>query len=278
MAAHIDTCLGCMACMSVCPEDVAYGDLLATARVRDRARPCRAPGRAHANVDAALAALPRAGRVTRLDQRASMPHYTPAQGEVRGRVGLLLGCTQRLPTRELHAATMSVLSAEGYEVIAPRLPDCCGALELHSGERTHGLRRAEATIRAFAGVGGVDHVLTSAGSCGAAMKDYGRLLGTPEARAFSALVMDVHELLTPRPSRARFGPLSVRIAYHDVLPAAPRAGGRGRTPREFCDGFPASSSSSFRLTRARAAEHLGIYRVTQPEAAARAREPPGAGG
>src|SRR5579863_984640 len=32
MALHIDRCLGCMACMSVCPEDVAYPDLLASAR------------------------------------------------------------------------------------------------------------------------------------------------------------------------------------------------------------------------------------------------------
>ncbi len=42
MAAHIDSCLGCMACMSVCPEDVAYADLLATAQVaieRDLPRP-----------------------------------------------------------------------------------------------------------------------------------------------------------------------------------------------------------------------------------------------
>jgi glycolate oxidase iron-sulfur subunit len=44
-------------------------------------------------------------------------------------------------------------------------------------------------------------VVDSAG-CGAAMKDYGRLLGTDEARAFSARVLDFSEWLAPQPAVA----------------------------------------------------------------------------
>jgi glycolate oxidase iron-sulfur subunit len=40
-------------------------------------------------------------------------------------------------------------------------------------------------------------VVDSAG-CGAALKDYGHLLGTPDALRFSARVLDVHEWLAPR--------------------------------------------------------------------------------
>ena len=40
-------------------------------------------------------------------------------------------------------------------------------------------------------------VVDSAG-CGAAMKEYGRLLGTPEAAAFSARVLDFSEWLAPQ--------------------------------------------------------------------------------
>jgi glycolate oxidase iron-sulfur subunit len=53
-------------------------------------------------------------------------------------------------------------------------------------------------------------VVDSAG-CGAAMKDYGHLLGTPEAAAFASRVFDIHEWLA---------------AHHERLPqprAAPMA-------------------------------------------------------
>jgi glycolate oxidase iron-sulfur subunit len=43
-------------------------------------------------------------------------------------------------------------------------------------------------------------VVNSAG-CGAALKAYGHLLGTPEAHAFAARVVDVHEWLAPRLDR-----------------------------------------------------------------------------
>jgi glycolate oxidase iron-sulfur subunit len=39
---------------------------------------------------------------------------------------------------------------------------------------------------------GVVPILVDSAGCGAAMKDYGHLLGTPEARAFSERVQDIH--------------------------------------------------------------------------------------
>jgi glycolate oxidase iron-sulfur subunit len=266
MAVHIDRCLGCMACMSVCPEEVPFADLLAAGREsieRELERP--APDRLRRR--AALVALPRAGRASKLARRGSIPHYTAAQGTSRGRVGLLLGCTQRAAHPELHRATLAVLSAEGYEVIAPALPDCCGALELHSGERTKGLHRAQLTIDAFAAVGGVDHILTSAGTCGVALKDYGQLLGTPEAQAFSALVLDVHELLAQAPLRSRLGPLAARIAYHD---SCQLRHGQGVThpPRELLALIPGVELLELPTAAGACCGAPGIYRLMQPEAVA----------
>ena len=53
-------------------------------------------------------------------------------------------------------------------------------------------------------------VVDSAG-CGAAMKDYGRLLGTPEAAAFSARVQDFAEWLSARP------PLALRDTGESIV-------------------------------------------------------------
>ena len=41
-------------------------------------------------------------------------------------------------------------------------------------------------------------ILVDSAGCGAEMKDYGRLLGTPAAEAFSRRVFDIHEWLAPR--------------------------------------------------------------------------------
>jgi len=265
MAAHIDSCPGCMACMSVCPEDVPYPDLLAAARnmiERDVPRPSAERVRRRA----ALAALPRSGRLNRLGGRP-IPHYTPAQGGSRGRVGLLLGCTQRAEHGAIHDAALAVLAAEGYEVIAPRLPECCGAIELHSGARAHGLRRAQATIAAFAAVGGVDRIVTSAGGCGVALKDYGRLLGTPEARAFSALALDIHELLARAPLRSRIGPLAVRIAYHDSCQLR-HGQGLADLPRELLRRIPGVELVAVPPTAGACCGAPGIYRFAEPEASA----------
>ncbi len=265
MAIHIDRCLGCMACMSVCPEEVPYPDLLAWARSAIE-RELPRPAAERLRRGAALTTLPRAGRASRL-RRAELPHHTPARGDPRGRVGLLLGCTQRAQHHELHTTTLAVLSAEGYEVIAPRLPECCGALQLYSGARDHGLKRAQQTIDAFAAVGGVDHIVSSVGGCGAALKDYGRLLGTPDARAFSSLVLDVHELLAGTPLRSQLGPLALRAVFHDACQLA-HAQGAGRAPRELLGRIPGVELLELPADAGACCGAPGIYRVTQPEASA----------
>ena len=63
-------------------------------------------------------------------------------------------------------------------------------------------------------------ILVNSAGCGAAMKDYGHLLGTAEAAAFSARVLDVHEWLAdrldrlPQPARRALGPVIVQDPCH----------------------------------------------------------------
>ena len=92
--------------------------------------------------------------------------------------------------------------------------DCCGVLHGHAGRLDEARRLAERTIRSMPGTAPI--VLDSAG-CGAAMKDYGRLLGTAEARAFSSRVRDFSEWLAHRsalPVRAMNQAVVVQDACH----------------------------------------------------------------
>jgi glycolate oxidase iron-sulfur subunit len=70
-------------------------------------------------------------------------------------------------------------------------------------------------------------VVVNAAGCGSAMKEYGELLGTPEAEAFSAQVRDVTELLAEIEPRAPRGPVPLRVAYHDACHLAHAQGVRG---------------------------------------------------
>ncbi len=168
-----------------------------------------------------------------------LPRHTPARGTARGRVGFLQGCVQRAFFGEINAATVRVLAAEGFDVVAPRLPRCCGSLELHTGEEPAARALARATIEAFADC---ETIVTNAAGCGSGMKDYGHLLAdepdwAERAVAFSARVRDVHELLAAAGPVAPRGPVPLRVAYHDACHLSHAQGIRAQ-PRALLAAIP----------------------------------------
>jgi glycolate oxidase iron-sulfur subunit len=298
MVLHFDRCLGCMACVTACPSGVKYDRLIERVRPQVERQHTRSgreralrrlvfetlphPRRLQA-LAPVLAAARRLGaervpgrlamlikvapRATVRELRTSrMPEHTAAAGAPRGRVGLLLGCVQRVFFADVHRATIRVLSAEGFEVVAPKLPGCCGALEFHTGEEPSAIARAEATIAAF-DAAGVDHIVTSSAGCGSAMKEYGVLLGTSEAEAFSARVRDVSELLASVRPRAPRGPVAMRVAYHDACHLA-HAQQIREQPRELLRAIPELELLEVGAEPEICCGSAGIYNLVQPAAAA----------
>jgi glycolate oxidase iron-sulfur subunit len=211
-----------------------------------------------------------APRKTVAETKLGVPERTPAVGEQRGRVGLLLGCVQRVFYPEVHRATVHALAAEGFEVIAARQPDCCGALELHGGAEAGAMKRARATIDAFAAAGGpagFDHIVVNAAGCGSAMKEYGEILDSHEARAFSARVRDVSELLASVEPRAERGPVPLRVAYHDACHLAHAQGVRAQ-PRALLHSIPSLEVVEVAAEPELCCGSAGIYNLVQPQAAA----------
>jgi glycolate dehydrogenase iron-sulfur subunit len=110
----------------------------------------------------------------------------------------------------VHAATRRTLAANGYEVLENSLPDCCGALHLHAGDRRSAQSLARSNIAAL--VARVDYIVVNSAGCGAMLKQYGHLVDSPAAATFSAKVRDVAELLVQAGPR-QGGPLGLNIVY-----------------------------------------------------------------
>jgi glycolate oxidase iron-sulfur subunit len=104
---------------------------------------------------------------------------------------LFTGCVMDAWLRDTHRSTARIMRAAGARV-ARTGPggDCCGALHTHAGRIREARRLARRVMSSMPGDAPI--VVNSAG-CGAAMKDYGRLLGTADAEAFSARVRDFSE-------------------------------------------------------------------------------------
>jgi len=305
VAAQVDAwdyCLGCMACVTACPSGVQYDKLIEDTRAqveRNFDRPLadrlwrRAlfelfphPGRLRvlAPFAALQHALPlepitrrsaRLRELTRLAPRTSirsalrqLPEQTTGGGARRGRVGFLQGCVQRVFFGDVNQATVAVLAAEGFDVYAPKLPRCCGALQLHSGVDEEARALAKATIDAFEDC---EVVVVNAAGCGSAMKDYGHLfrddpVWSDRALAFSAKVRDVAEHLAAHEPAARRHPLHLTVAYHDSCHLAHAQGIRAQ-PRALLTAIPGlelREPDEWEICCGSA----GVYNLLEPEPAA----------
>jgi glycolate oxidase iron-sulfur subunit len=153
----------------------------------------------------------------------TLPALIPAQGEKRYRVGLILGCVQRLFNPEVTAATARVLSANGCEVVIPQQQGCCAALSHHQGQEEQAKTLARQMIDTFAGTQ-VDAVIINASGCGHTLKEYGQILQddpvyADKAKIFANQVRDAQEFLATVGLTAALSPLRsepLPVVYQDA--------------------------------------------------------------
>ena len=222
-----ETCIQCRGCEPACPSGVPYGRLIEQTRSTLAARGLTTPwwqrvafrqlerprllraGSFGLAIAQRLRLVPkRFGLSVRLPLRRD-PHVESGRD-----VYLFTGCVMDAWQRDVHQAAQRVLEAAGFGVtptgdVAP----CCGALQAHAGLSDDTRRLAARMIdRLDADV----PILVDSAGCGAAMKDYGHLLDSDDARAFSARVYDVHEFLAEHLDRLpEAEPLDLRVAVQD---------------------------------------------------------------
>ena len=153
----------------------------------------------------------------------SLPEVIPAQGKKRYRVGMILGCVQRLFFSSVNEATVRVLTANGCEVVIPKTQGCCAALPYHQGQEAQGQALARQMIDSFEGTG-VEAIIINAAGCGHTLKEYDHILEDDsqykqKAREFVYKVKDVQEFLAQITLTAQLHPLTeteLKIVYQDA--------------------------------------------------------------
>lgn len=211
-----ETCVQCRGCEPACPSGVPYGHLMEQTRETLAAAGEVTPAwqrlafKPLANprlLQLGSSALAVAQRLRLVPKRLGISETLPLRNHALEASGddvyLFTGCVMDAWQRDVHRAGQRVLEAAGFGVRPTgSLAPCCGALQAHAGltDETRSL-----ATKMMHNLSDDTPIIVDSAGCGAAMKDYGHLLGTPEAAAFSERVFDIQEF----------------VARHlDVLPAA----------------------------------------------------------
>jgi glycolate oxidase iron-sulfur subunit len=225
----METCVQCRGCEPACPSGVKFGQLMEGTRdtlaAQKRMTPWwqklgyRALGH-HRMLLVGSSAIAAAQRVRLVPKRLGLPKLALRRGPAPDSTGddtwLFTGCVMDAWQRETHRSTAKVLSAVGVTYRTPGAGGaCCGALHIHAGLTDEAKGLASKVMDSMPGEAPI--VVNSAG-CGAALKDYGHLLDTDKARAFSARVRDASEFVAPLVDRLkirrRLGPVTVQDPCH----------------------------------------------------------------
>jgi glycolate oxidase iron-sulfur subunit len=221
-----DTCVLCRGCETACPSGVPFGELMEQTRDALAAAGRMTPWWQRAGLaqlgrprllragSSAAALAQRAGLVPGRLGLPRLPLRRPRLRASGSDVWLFTGCVMDAWQRDVHAAAQQVLHAAGYGVRpSGDAAACCGALHRHAGL---GSVTADLARRVMAALAGDAPILVDSAGCGAALKDYGHLLGTSEAEAFSSRVFDLQEWLADRLDRLPpAAALERRVAVQD---------------------------------------------------------------
>lgn len=222
-----ETCVQCRGCEPACPSAVPYGHLMEQTREtladagkttprwqRLAFKPLANPTMLHAG-SSALAIAQRMHLVPkRLGISAELPIRRRPLKASGTDLYFFTGCVMDAWQRDVHRAGVRVIEAAGFGVTPTNdLAPCCGALQAHAGLADE-TRSLAATM--MANLEPDRPIIVDSAGCGAAMKDYGHLVGTPEAKAFSARVFDIQEWLAQYIDRLpAVKPLDLRVAVQD---------------------------------------------------------------
>ncbi|MBS96728.1 MAG: (Fe-S)-binding protein [SAR202 cluster bacterium] len=255
IVSHLDSCLQCRACESVCPSGVPFGRLMEHTKSYIVNQKKYSFFRSVINKFLYKIVFPkpfilsltsiaikvykslqihkiRIIKPTFMTPLDKMITDTPkevfrAEGSVfyssttdnKKSVALLSGCVMPIVQSDTMRATVRVLNKNGCDVFVPELQKCCGALNIHGGDLEGAKSLAKANIDAFIELD-IEAIIVVSGGCGAIMKEYYDLFQNDpdyleKAIKFSSKVKDIAEYLIEIPIIKPEKKLNYNVTYQD---------------------------------------------------------------
>ena len=215
---HLDRCLTCRACETICPSGVRYGRLVEIGREvveakvpRSRSERVRRWLLRKSLLSRPLVALAvTGGRLARplLPARlaSKVPDARPAAAWPRARHSrrmlALYGCVQPALAPSIDAAMARVLDRIGISLVRAPGSGCCGAISQHPAAADEAMAFMRANIDAWWPEieRGAEAIVVTASGCGVQLKEYGDLLRedpvyAERAKRIAALARDPVEIV-----------------------------------------------------------------------------------
>src|SRR4029079_466728 len=216
---HLDRCLTCRACETICPSGVEYGRLVDIGRNIVERHVSRSPLetlrrallRAVLPRPALFNPLLKIGRSMRPLMPAALKRKIPQAGTENidwpaprhhGKMLVLDGCVQPSLAPGINPATARVLDRLGIALVKEETAGCCGAVTFHLNRQDDGRDYMRRNIDAWwpHGEAGVDAIVTTASGCGTMVTEYGHHLAHDphyaiKAAKISELSKDIGEIV-----------------------------------------------------------------------------------
>jgi len=224
---HIAHCLVCRACEKMCPSGVRYGKIINGLRAYDcdnvKSQPSPLTKKQYtqklnhkiwwyqqSGVQKLVRSLGLLGRGQLARKESLLPkiareqawaeHY-PATTSKKGQLQLFTGCISNSLDHKTLRDAVRVLNHLGYDVNVPLAQECCGAIDLHRGNKDAAEKFSEENRNAFEKSN--DSVISMHSGCSASLVDY-----------LQNNILDVCDFLIQENITPTFKPLQKRIVVH----------------------------------------------------------------
>lgn len=166
-------------------------------------------------------------------EKTTVPHP-------KGKAVFFTGCMLNYIYPEAGKAVVNILKQNGWDVTIPAGQACCGTPAFTSGDQDTGRKLAANNVDILSG--DYDVIITACASCGAALKhEYGEIIDDMELRhkweEIAPKVLDISEFVAKFGDPALFGPLPLKITYHDACHLV-RGMNVSKQPRQIFSAIP----------------------------------------